>query len=464
VLTQHGANLELQDSEGRSPLFWAIEGGGSSAVEVLVKAGAKLEQRDRDGLAPLHFAAKRDAGTILETLIRAGANPNLPGPNGYRALHYAVEERHFETVKRLCALGANLNVATDGGLFPRKLAAELDYSEIADWLDEAGGEFSRDLSFRFPSGKIDLSTDTQEYLSVIQARRTGADRFVVLVCEPHGNSEAQRMMYWGLRYLFSENPQLVTNAVFLCEGAPAGVPITIEPLRRIDPAPDDDLLKSVLDSFLLPGYLGFQWASKVEIPTFGAEDDALYQIAVRFAANGGSWSAGNLSLVSRNPSMAETAYQRANAGKIPFLFLGLGHIDKIPQDLLERSRVGLSFRWQRFQVGPREQRLLWAATNAGVADLLVQQHVDYLVIQAYGQGKPASSGDNQRYHRLFQAQLTGSYEDYIKHCLREQGNITIHPAPEAAAQLATAIKAAKSAEKDNKDEKDKDKKDGKDKD
>jgi ankyrin repeat protein len=457
VLTQHGANLELQDSEGRSPLFWAIEGGGSSAVEVLVKAGAKLEQVGRDGLAPLHFAAKRGAATILETLIRSGANPNLPGPNGYRALHYAVEGRRFETVKKLCALGANANMPTDGGLFPRKLAAELDYSEIADWLDEAGGEFSHDLSFRFPSGKIDLSTDTQEYLSVIQVRRTGADRFVVLVCEPHFNSQAQWMMYWGLRYLFSENPELVTNAVFLCEGVPAGVPIAIEPLRRVEPAPDDDLLKSVLDSFLLPGYLGFQWASKIEIPTFGAEDDALYQIAVRFAANGGSWSAGNLSLVSRNPSMAATAGQNARAGKIPLLFTGLGHIDKIPQDLLEHSRVGLSFWSQRFQVGPREQRLLWAATNTGVADLLVQQHVDYLVIQAYGQGKPASSSDVQRYYRLFQAQLTGRYEDYIKRCLLEQGHITVQPSPTAAAQLAVAVKAAKSAEKDKDKEKDKEK-------
>ena len=457
VLTQHGANLELQDRDGRGPLFWAIESGGSTAVEVLVKAGAKLEQADRDGIAPLHFAARRRASSILETLLRSGANPNLAGPNGYRALHYAVQGRHLETVKKLCALGANPNMPTDGGLFPRKLAAELDYSEVADWLDEAGGEFSRDLSFRFPSGKIHFSTDVQEYLSVIQVRRTGADRFVVLVCEPHGSGEAQSMMYLGLRYLFSENPQLVTNAIFLCEGAPAGAPISIEPLRRVEPAPEVDLLKRVLDSFLLPGYLGFQWASKVEIPTFGAEDDELYQIAVRFAANGCSPSSQNLSLVSRNPSMAETACQWANAGKIPFLFLGLGHIDKIPEGLFDVSRAGLSFRSQRFQVGPRGQRLLWAATNCGVANLLGQQHVDYLVIQAYGQDKPASNDDILRYHRLFQAQLSGDYGYYIKRCLLEQGHITVQPSPTAAAQLAAAVKAAKSAEKD------KDKKDGKDK-
>ena len=108
--------------------------------------------------------------------------------------------------------------------------------------------------------------------------------------------------------------------------------------------------------------------------------------------------------------------------------------------------------------------MLWTATNCGVAELLAAKGIDYLVIQAWGDGKPVSSKDIQRYRRVFNSQLSGDYSGYIRQYLSDLNKVTVQPSPTAAAQLVTAVNAAQADEKektgkgDDKDKKDKQKK------
>lgn len=58
ILIQKGANVNLSDSNGWTPLFVAAASGHSKIVQLLIKSGADVNLKNNLGLAPLHGAAE----------------------------------------------------------------------------------------------------------------------------------------------------------------------------------------------------------------------------------------------------------------------------------------------------------------------------------------------------------------------------------------------------------------------
>lgn len=69
LLLKHGANINIVDIEGNSPLLYAIKKGTYSPrlmkriphidqaiIELLIKNGANVSQADGKGMTPLHYA------------------------------------------------------------------------------------------------------------------------------------------------------------------------------------------------------------------------------------------------------------------------------------------------------------------------------------------------------------------------------------------------------------------------
>ena len=73
-LLDHGADVNLADSDGRSPLFHAIQHRHSlPELRLLLNAGASLTQPAADGSTPLSVAGKRQAELLqLENLETSG--------------------------------------------------------------------------------------------------------------------------------------------------------------------------------------------------------------------------------------------------------------------------------------------------------------------------------------------------------------------------------------------------------
>ena len=66
-------NIDLGDSEGRTPLSWAAERGNVQDLEILLCYGADASSRSITGLTPLHYAAKAPTPTGLSILLKHGA-------------------------------------------------------------------------------------------------------------------------------------------------------------------------------------------------------------------------------------------------------------------------------------------------------------------------------------------------------------------------------------------------------
>ncbi|CAN8326162.1 unnamed protein product [Cochlearia groenlandica] len=71
---ESGISVNAKDSEGRTPLHWAIDRGHLNIAQVLVEKNANVNAKDNEGQTPLHYAVVCDREAIAEFLVKQKAN------------------------------------------------------------------------------------------------------------------------------------------------------------------------------------------------------------------------------------------------------------------------------------------------------------------------------------------------------------------------------------------------------
>jgi len=74
-----GANPNVRDPKGRTPLHFVAGVGLAPAAVLLIHFGAQIDARDEDGLTPIHMAAGYANSQTLRVLVAAGADTTLTG-------------------------------------------------------------------------------------------------------------------------------------------------------------------------------------------------------------------------------------------------------------------------------------------------------------------------------------------------------------------------------------------------
>lgn len=86
-----GADINMKNEDGFSPLHCAVRNGQSAMVGFLLKAGANVNQQSQfKGNTPLHFSVLQDDSTITEKLLLAGADLTVRNKKGESPLCRAV--------------------------------------------------------------------------------------------------------------------------------------------------------------------------------------------------------------------------------------------------------------------------------------------------------------------------------------------------------------------------------------
>ena len=68
-LIEKGANINLKDEHGNTPLHYAVQHISPNMVDIvrlLIESGANVKSQNNDGQTPLHFVARGDTGTGVE--------------------------------------------------------------------------------------------------------------------------------------------------------------------------------------------------------------------------------------------------------------------------------------------------------------------------------------------------------------------------------------------------------------
>ncbi|MCB2067239.1 MAG: ankyrin repeat domain-containing protein [Erythrobacter sp.] len=109
-LLQEGANPNITDNQGRTPLIVASQAGFIEGVRALVAGGALIDVANRTGETPLIAAVHSGNLEMIELLVESGADPDRPDNTGRSARDYARQP----------------------GVSPRVLAAITDNESTAD--------------------------------------------------------------------------------------------------------------------------------------------------------------------------------------------------------------------------------------------------------------------------------------------------------------------------------------------
>ncbi|CAM0901780.1 unnamed protein product [Alopecurus aequalis] len=77
-----GIQVNIRDSEERTPLHWAVDRGHLNAVEVLVNSNADVNAQDNEGQTALHYAVLCEREDIAELLVKHQADLQIKDGDG----------------------------------------------------------------------------------------------------------------------------------------------------------------------------------------------------------------------------------------------------------------------------------------------------------------------------------------------------------------------------------------------
>lgn len=285
-----------------------------------------------------------------------------------------------------------------------------------------------------------ISERAQRYLTIKQIAPSSSGEFVLVLQEPHWDYHAQWNLHQGLRTLFSDNVHLQSKTIFLAEGSPASESVSVAPLLAVREEPSSRLLKIVLESFLLTGYLTYNWSVGGIIPVVGTENIALYERSASLWANTpDAYSAWAATVSGRNESMVQVLLSARRSIRNPILFVGGMHLQSVPEMIFSRGQLELSAVESQYSV-----------SNLGVAELLSREGLGYVYAVPIGDLLPATSADLiERYRDLFRAQIRGNYGDYLSSFITARRSayvsglplegVTVRSSPDLAASIVAQL-------------------------
>ncbi|MFC3908242.1 ankyrin repeat domain-containing protein [Legionella dresdenensis] len=122
-LKQAGANLDIEDEQGRRPMHAAAKNNHVEILDFLLKAGAAIDASGDDCSTPLFVAARAGAINAVQFLHQAGADPQAANSDGDTPAYVAAVNDQVEVLQYLQQIGVNLQSPIEDGSTPFFAAA-----------------------------------------------------------------------------------------------------------------------------------------------------------------------------------------------------------------------------------------------------------------------------------------------------------------------------------------------------
>ncbi|XP_069702955.1 uncharacterized protein [Periplaneta americana] len=148
-LLDRNADMNIVDSEGRSPLMVAAENDQSLVVSQMLERNQSwlpfvpvagigctnlVNSQDSWGDTALHLACRNGWSLIMKYLIKKGANPVAPNHFGDTPLHAAAETGCMSAVEFLVSEGVDVNITNIHGDTPMHIAARVGAEDVVECL------------------------------------------------------------------------------------------------------------------------------------------------------------------------------------------------------------------------------------------------------------------------------------------------------------------------------------------
>ncbi|XP_054160187.1 ankyrin repeat domain-containing protein 50-like [Oppia nitens] len=148
LLIENNANVNYIDADGRTTVYCVASSAADDLkvidiLQHLIKLGADLEIKDLEGRTPLHVSAWQGITHVVQILLEFGSDVNSLDNEGRTALHMCAWNGHTEIITLLIEAGAQLNqVSTTQGATPLLIAAQQGHIETCQMLLNVGADVS----------------------------------------------------------------------------------------------------------------------------------------------------------------------------------------------------------------------------------------------------------------------------------------------------------------------------------
>ena len=127
----YGADIDVRDIQGNSPLYYAVQHGQTGAVKLLLEKGANEDIEIGLGVTPLHDACFSGDKETAKLLLKHGAD--VEGKIR-KNLHVACSQGNLEVVKLLVESGADVELFDESGSTPLHCAAAGNHPDVVTYL------------------------------------------------------------------------------------------------------------------------------------------------------------------------------------------------------------------------------------------------------------------------------------------------------------------------------------------
>lgn len=140
LLEEFGADPNVEDTNGQTPLLVAVARQDSNLITALLSAGADTEATDSKGRTPLQIARARDDYSTIHLLLEHGAERDAENPSqeDQALLIDAVRSGEVELVDTLLGNGANIDEQDENGWTLLHLGARYGSVPMVELLLHAG--------------------------------------------------------------------------------------------------------------------------------------------------------------------------------------------------------------------------------------------------------------------------------------------------------------------------------------
>lgn len=139
------ANPDLQDSVSDAAILHAVKHKNRDMVQALKSYGANMNIADAEGTTPLVAALNTNDKEFLEFFFSLGIDVNAINPATQRtALIYVLDKKNYEAARYLLDKGADPNLHTAGLPSPLQVAVSTDNADpgIVDYLIAKGAKLN----------------------------------------------------------------------------------------------------------------------------------------------------------------------------------------------------------------------------------------------------------------------------------------------------------------------------------
>ncbi|KAI6654809.1 Notch [Oopsacas minuta] len=152
LLIVSGAHINPQDRQGRTPLHTAVASGAKGVFQILIaNRNLNIDHQSIDGSTALMLAARHLNNDLLYDMLSADANANLLDKNGYTALHWAAAVDNAVAIQTLITHSADIDYPNFRGETPLFLAAKEGSTDcVKVLLQNAASSQITDFFGRYP--------------------------------------------------------------------------------------------------------------------------------------------------------------------------------------------------------------------------------------------------------------------------------------------------------------------------